>query len=68
MRERIKLFWIEGPETKFGITNPSQTEEAINQWLESMGNRITITRTHQTAIGGHSYGVYVQLTIFYTVD
>ena len=53
--ERVKVF--------FAHDNPSLLEQNINAWLDSLGDKIEITRTMQDSSGRIAHNVSV--TIFY---
>lgn len=53
--ERVKVFYRRN--------NAEGLEKAINEWLESQGDKIEITRTMQDASGRLDH--HVTITIFY---
>ncbi|MBI1999473.1 MAG: hypothetical protein HYS74_02380 [Parcubacteria group bacterium] len=53
--ERVKVFYARN--------GAGQLEKNINEWLDSMGDKIEITRTMQDASGRMDH--HVTITIFY---
>ncbi|MEK7525570.1 MAG: hypothetical protein AAB561_00950 [Patescibacteria group bacterium] len=53
--ERVKVFHV--------CNNDAFLEKSINEWLDSMGDKIEITRTMQSASGHEDR--HVTISIFY---